>query len=97
MLPTGLQNSFVMFTISPFYGAYCRILPQKIDNCAVYSYNISHLATTLIIIGLNLVVVATWAFCFQRGMSATAQLFIAVAAAILCIILPYPLLVKRKR
>lgn len=64
---------------------------------ALIGQGISHLATTLIIIGLNLVVVATWAFCFQRGMSATAQLFIAVAAAILCIILPYPLLVKRKR
>ena len=64
---------------------------------ALIGQGISHLATTLIIIGLNLVVVATWAFCFQRGMSATTQLFIAVAAAILCIILPYPLLVKRKR
>lgn len=64
---------------------------------ALIGQGISHLATTLIIIGLNLVVVATWAFCYQRGMSATAQLFIAVAAAILCIILPYPLLVKRKR
>ena len=64
---------------------------------ALIGQGISHLATTLIIIGLNLVVVATWAFCYQRGMSATAQLFIAVAAAILCIILPYPLLVKRMR
>ncbi len=64
---------------------------------ALIGQGISHLATTLIIIGLNLVVVATWAFCFRRGMSATAQLLVAIAAAILCIILPYPLLTSRKR
>lgn len=63
---------------------------------ALIGQGISHLATTLIIIGLNLVVVAIWAFCFQRGMSATAQLLVAVAAAALCIILPYPLLVRGK-
>lgn len=64
---------------------------------ALVGQGLSHLATTLIIIGLNLVVVATWAFCFQRGMSATAQLLVAIAAATLCIVLPYPLLTKRSR
>ncbi len=63
---------------------------------ALVGRGFSHLSTTLVIIGLNLAVVAIWAFCFQQGMSATAQLLVAVASATLCIILPYPLLVKMK-
>lgn len=62
---------------------------------ALVGQGLSHLATTLIIIGLNLVVVAIWGLCFQRGLSATAQLLVAIAAATLCIVLPYPLLTKR--
>ena len=63
---------------------------------ALIGQGFSHLATTLIIIGLDLIVVTAWAFCFQQGMSTTTQMLATIAVAILCIVLPYPLLTKGK-
>lgn len=63
---------------------------------ALVGQGFSHLATTLIIIGLDLIVVAAWVFCFQQGMSTTTQMLATIAVAILCIVLPYPLLTKGK-
>lgn len=57
---------------------------------------LSHLTATVIIIGLNLLVVLAWLACYRCSMSATSQVVVVVAMSILCIVLPYPLLMRRR-
>lgn len=74
--------------------------PFKADKThlhhALVGKGLSHLITTLIIIGLNLLVVLAWYFCYQSNMSAISQLTVVVVMALLCIMVPYPLLTKNK-
>lgn len=57
---------------------------------------LSHLATTLIIIGLNLLVAIAWLICYRCNASSTTQVLVVVAMSVLCIVLPYPLLMKKR-
>ena len=75
--------------------------PFKADKThlhhALVGKGLTHLTTTLIIIGLNLLVVGTWLVCYKCNMSATAQLVVVIMAAMLCIVLPYPILTREKK
>lgn len=64
---------------------------------ALVGKGLTHLTTTLIIIGLNLLVVGAWFVCYKCNMSATAQLVVVIIMAMLCIVLPYPILTKGKK
>lgn len=57
---------------------------------------LSHLVATLVIIGLNLFVVGIWLICYQCQFSSTAQVGIVLGVSLLCIILPYPILNKKR-
>lgn len=74
--------------------------PFKADKThlhhALVGRGLTHLATTLIIISFNLLVVAVWGICYMCGMSATVQLLMVVMMSVLCIVLPYPLLARGK-
>ena len=75
--------------------------PFKADKThlhhALVGKGLTHLATTLIIIGLNLLVVGAWLVCYKCNMSATAQLVVVIITAMICIVLPYPILTKGKK
>lgn len=75
--------------------------PFKADKThlhhALIGRGLSHLATTLTIIALDLLVVCAWFVCYYCGMSATGQLLVVIGVAVLCIVLPYPILTKDKR
>ena len=75
--------------------------PFKADKThlhhALVGKGLTHLTTTLIIIGLNLLVVGAWLVCYKCNMSATSQLVVVIMAAMLCIVLPYPILTREKK
>lgn len=74
--------------------------PFKADKThlhhALVGRGLTHLETTLIIILLNLLVVLSWFVCYKCGVSATCQMVIVVVVAVMCIIVPYPLLLRDK-
>lgn len=75
--------------------------PFKADKThlhhALVGRGLTHLCTTLIIISLNLLVVGGWLICYKCGMSATIQLLVVIMMAVLCIVLPYPILTRGKK
>lgn len=77
------------------------VSPFKADKThlhhALVAKGLSHLSTTLIIIGLNMLVVSVWLGCFLCGFSTTKQLLIVVAAAVVSIVSPYPLITKNTK
>lgn len=91
----------IMDTLRVMTMRICRgYSPFKADKThlhhALVDKGLSHLATTLAIIALNLFVVAVWYVCYRYTvMSATAQLMVVVTIALLCIVLPYPLLTRK--
>lgn len=72
--------------------------PFKADKThlhhALVGKGLSHLMTTLVIVGLNLLVVVTWLVCYICMFSPTTQIGIVLAVALVCIVLPYFLLRK---
>lgn len=75
--------------------------PFKADKThlhhALVGRGLTHLCTTLVIIFLNLLVVGGWLICYKCGMSATIQLLVVIMMAVLCIVLPYPILTRGKK
>ena len=73
--------------------------PFKADKThlhhALVGKGLTHLETTLVIILLNLIVVLSWFVCYRCGMSATYQMLVVVIVSVICIVLPYPLLVRK--
>lgn len=74
--------------------------PFKADKThlhhALVEKGLTHLATTLTIVGLNLLVVGAWLVSYKCEMSATIQLLIVVMMSMLCIVLPYFVLTGKK-
>ena len=74
--------------------------PFKADKThlhhAIISLGFSHLQTTLIITGLNLLVIATWHITFVNGLTPTVQFFTTLAAAVFFIVTPYFGIVRYK-
>ena len=72
--------------------------PFKADKThlhhAIINTGISHLKTTLLIIGLNLLVVAAWYVAYITEQTTTMQLTITICIAIITIVVPYFILVK---
>ena len=75
--------------------------PFKADKThlhhALVEKGLSHLMTTLAIIGLNLLVVGAWFVCYKCMLPSTVQMGVVLAVALLCIVLPYFLLRKKHR
>lgn len=92
----------VLDTLRVMIMRMCRgCSPFKADKThlhhALVERGLSHLLTTLIIIGLNLLVVIAWFVCYKSNLSATAQLLVTIIVAMSCVVLPYPMLVKNSR
>ena len=92
----------VLDTLRVMIMRMCRgCSPFKADKThlhhALVEKGLSHLLTTLIIIGLNLLVVIAWFVCYKSNLSATAQLLVTIIVAMSCVVLPYPMLVKNSR
>ena len=72
--------------------------PFKADKThlhhAIINIGFTHFKTTLLIIGLNLMVVAAWYVTYITGQSATTQFVATLCTAIITIIAPYFILVK---
>ena len=64
---------------------------------ALVEIGLSHLTTTLIIIGLDMLVVTVWAVCYKCGLSPTCQVLVVLMMALLCVVLPYPILKHKHR
>lgn len=62
---------------------------------ALIGRGLTHLTTTLSIIGVDLIVVAAWLVCYKCGLAATDQILVVLVMSLLCVVLPYPIL-KRK-
>lgn len=75
--------------------------PFKADKThlhhALVGRGLSHLVTTLVIIGLNLLVVGAWFVGYKCMLPPTVQMGVVLAVALLCIVLPYFLLRKKHR
>lgn len=56
---------------------------------ALVGRGLSHLVTTIVIIGLNLLVVGSWLVCYKCVLSATIQMGVVLIVSLLCIVLPY--------
>lgn len=90
----------IMDTLRVMVMRICKgYSPFKADKThlhhALIGKGLKHLTTTLIIIGLDLLVVFAWLGCYKCGLSATSQFIVVIMVAVVCIILPYPLLVKK--
>ena len=75
--------------------------PFKADKThlhhALIERGLSHLMTTLVIIGLDLLVVVAWFVSYKCGLSATIQFLVVLVIALLCVVLPYPILIRKHR
>ena len=73
--------------------------PFKADKThlhhALVGRGLTHLAATLVIILLYLLVVLSWLICYRCGMSATGQMLVVLIVAVISIVLPYFFLVKK--
>ena len=92
----------VLDTLRVMIMRICRgCSPFKADKThlhhALVERGLSHLLTTLIIIGLNLLVVIAWFICYKNHLSATIQLLVTIVVAMSCVVLPYPILAKNNR
>ena len=92
----------VMDTLRVMTMRICRgCSPFKADKThlhhALVGRGLSHLVTTLVIIGLNLLVVGAWFVCCRCMLPASAQMGVVLGVALLCIVLPYFLLRKKHR
>lgn len=74
--------------------------PFKADKThlhhALVGKGLSHLVTTLVIIGLNLLVVGAWFVCYKCVLSATIQMGVVLTVALLCVVFPYFILINRQ-
>lgn len=92
----------VLDTLRVMIMRICRgCSPFKADKThlhhALVEKGLSHLLTTLIIIGLNLLVMVAWFICYKSHLPATVQLLVTIIVAMSCVVLPYPLLAKNSR
>lgn len=75
--------------------------PFKADKIhlhhALVEMGLSHIVTTLVIIGLNLLVVGAWFVCYKCVISATIQMGVVLSVALLCVVLPYFMLKNKHR
>lgn len=92
----------VLDTLRVMIMRICRgCSPFKADKThlhhALVEKGLSHLMTTLVIIGLDLLVVVAWFVSYKCGLSATIQLLVVLVMALLCVVLPYPILKRKHR